>query len=149
MRYESTSDTSITDTGVFSFSPGNRKQRELIKYYIFRFTSAFWSLTVLKKNSDISEQQTTSICGVQRKVSAVCSSKRSEKFLTSIQHQTFIHTWRLHTDQCETTGTYTNRIRDDGDEVSPRNVVFFRYSDAADSPRRLHQIMSPRKFQIL
>ena len=33
----------------------------------------------------------------------------------------------------------TFRGPDDGDGVSPRNVVFFKYSDAVGSPRRLNQ----------
>jgi hypothetical protein len=34
---------------------------------------------------------------------------------------------------------------DDGDRDSSRNVVFFKYPHAADSPRRFYYIMSPRK----
>jgi hypothetical protein len=37
----------------------------------------------------------------------------------------------------------------DGDGVSPGNVAYFKSSDSAGRPRRLYQIMSPRKFQVV
>jgi hypothetical protein len=41
------------------------------------------------------------------------------------------------------------QIPDDEDQDGPRNVAFFCSSDAADGPRRVYWILSPRKLQIV